>query len=740
MNEGKNRNNSSLPSWMNVREMDRLLKNNRDVVNVENRRFLTVCLIGIITILCGLIVAAFAFGWQHLIPTYLTYLVAMAALALVTYFITTKKPDMSVLPLMYIFMTVLYMFAYAIAFFVVPRGTIILFVIVLFITPIVILDNHKRTSSLMTLMTIVFLYLAVTRLPDGAHISDYVVNGIVVAGGGLLVGIYIYGIRIHGMENQRLLKEQLELKKEMEKTKGILDSIHCGVAVLNVYKTGKVIVEYANKESQMQVNASRPKGTDAWEYVHPDDIQRVKKAFLDNYNKKRYKIENYRLLRARGASVHVTVDLEYKDDGDGYKVFYATYQDISREISMHNKITEQLQREMALRREADQANQMKTDFLSSVSHDMRTPLNAILGYTKLALQSDDIYEDYGYLTKINMAGETLLNLINDTLDLQRIENGTTTIKPEPTNGEFMIEKVITAVKPLMDQKKINFNVDYVKEDAVPIITDPMRFQEIFINLLSNAAKFTPNGGQVDLIIKVIEKNDDKLKVRFIVRDNGIGMSDKFIPKMFEPFSQERTEETAHIGGSGLGLSIVKRLVGMMGGSIKVKSKLGAGTEFTIVLEFRKNKHAQIESQSHNVDPGILAGMKVLLCEDNDMNMEIAKAILSEAGIYTIGANNGKEGVTTFKESEVGEFDAILMDLRMPVMNGYEAATEIRKMDRQDALSVPIIAMSADAYESDIRKCMDVGMNGHVSKPVNSELLFETLAENIIKSKPMERRS
>ena len=133
-------------------------------------------------------------------------------------------------------------------------------------------------------------------------------------------------------------------------------------------------------------------------------------------------------------------------------------------------------------------------------------------------------------------------------------------------------------------------------------------------------------------------------------------------------------------------------------------------------------------------------MKVLLCEDNDMNMEIAKAILSEAGIYTIGANNGKEGVTTFKESEVGEFDAILMDLRMPVMNGYEAATEIRKMDRQDALSVPIIAMSADAYESDIRKCMDVGMNGHVSKPVNSELLFETLAENIIKSKPMERRS
>jgi PAS domain S-box-containing protein len=271
---------------------------------------------------------------------------------------------------------------------------------------------------------------------------------------------------------------------------------------------------------------------------------------------------------------------------------------------------------------AKKANSLKSEFLSNVSHDMRTPLNAILGYTRLALSSDDPQATRDYLTKTERAGNTLLSLINDTLDLQKIETGAIRLKPEPISCGDIIRGITTAVRPMIDKKQIAFTLDNSRAVMATINADAMRVQEIFINLLSNAVKFTPEGGHIELIVECVKLEKNCVHDRLIVRDNGIGISSGFLPKIFEPFAQERTAETAQIGGSGLGLSIVKRLVEMMGGRLEVESELGRGTQFTVYLDFERIDELDQEADK----PGgsqvrRLDGKKVLLCEDNAMNTE-----------------------------------------------------------------------------------------------------------------------
>ena len=260
-----------------------------------------------------------------------------------------------------------------------------------------------------------------------------------------------------------------------------------------------------------------------------------------------------------------------------------------------------------------------------------------------------------------------------------------------------------------------------------IYADAMRVEEIFINLISNAVKFTPEGGNVLLAVECVKETKDELCDKLTVKDSGVGISEEFLPKIYEPFAQERTEKTAGIGGSGLGLSIVKRLVSLMHGRIEVQSRLGEGTEFTVYLTFRKadgaagpGGTAQAEDQS------ALRGKTVLLCEDNEMNREIATAILEKKGIRVLSAVNGQEGVMRFAASRAGEISAILMDIRMPVMDGYEASRAIRAAGHPDARSVPIIALSADAYVDDIHKARECGMDGHLSKPIDPALMYSTL--------------
>src|SRR5574344_400149 len=376
--------------------------------------------------------------------------------------------------------------------------------------------------------------------------------------------------------------------------------------------------------------------------------------------------------------------------------------------------------------EARHASAMKTEFLSNVSHDLRTPLNAVLGYTELAAKSETVSLARGYLAKLDQAGRIMLSLINETLNLSKIEHGAITLKLAPVSCGDVIKKVVTTVQPSMDAKHIHFVLDNRRAVMATVRVDALRLQDIFINLLSNAVKFTPENGEITLTVECLKLEKNCVHDRLTVSDNGCGISKAFLPKVFEPFTQERFAETAGVGGSGLGLSIAKKLVELMGGTIEVQSELGKGTRFIVCLDFERIDDALLQGSPEVRLHKNLQGRRVLLVDDNEMNVEIAKAVLEMRGMLVSCANDGEKACEKFAESEPGYFDVILMDIRMPVMNGHDAAKKIRRMDRGDAKNIPIVAMSADAFDDDIQASLDAGMNGHIAKPVDPEKLYAML--------------
>ena len=379
---------------------------------------------------------------------------------------------------------------------------------------------------------------------------------------------------------------------------------------------------------------------------------------------------------------------------------------------------------------AERASESKTEFLANISHDMRTPLNGILGFTDMAAKNCQEPKVLDCLEKIKISGGLLLNLVNDTLEITRIDSGKFTFTPEPTTCREMLDSITVPIRSAAEAKGVNFILRTQHVPQGSFMIDKLNMQKIFLNLLSNAVKFTPAGGTVEFEIGAEEHPDGMVTCRSIVRDNGIGISEGFLPRMFEPFAQEHSSSISGTTGTGLGLAIVKRLVCIMGGSIEVKSTKGAGTEFTIAMPVEKTTSAA-EKETQQAPSRDLAGKKVLLCEDNAMNTEIAKAVLESRGLLVTCAADGREGTEKFAASGEGELSAILMDIRMPVMDGREAARAIRTMDRSDARTIPIIAMTADAFAEDVAKCREAGMDSHVPKPIDSRLLFSEL-ERLIK--------
>ncbi len=376
--------------------------------------------------------------------------------------------------------------------------------------------------------------------------------------------------------------------------------------------------------------------------------------------------------------------------------------------------------------DAKKASLAKTEFLSRMSHDIRTPMNGIIGLTTLAkdeLDHPEVMLDY--LNKIDSSSQFLLGLINDILDMTKIESGSVTIKREPYPLEEMLKEIDTLIRPLCYSKDVNFEIK--TEDLVCdcVQFDKLRMNQILFNLLSNAVKFTPPGGKVTFVIRHIARKDSIVKIQFIVRDNGIGIGDEFKKHIFEPFSQEK--QTEEILGTGLGLAIVKNLVSLMGGEITVESETGHGSEFVVELETEVcTNPAKKEEQEADIDDSLLKGKKVLLCEDHPINMQIAKRLLEKKGMIVTCAKNGLEGVKKFEEGPEGAYDVVLMDILMPVMDGLEATRKIRAIDRTDAKLTPIIAMTANAFQEDVRKSLEAGMNGHLAKPVDHVELFRTL--------------
>lgn len=383
----------------------------------------------------------------------------------------------------------------------------------------------------------------------------------------------------------------------------------------------------------------------------------------------------------------------------------------------------------AAKAEAEQANDAKSVFLARMSHDLRTPLNGIIGFTRLAMQEDDPAKKQEYLSKIRLSGSLLLDLINDTLDLSRIESGKLKLERDAVGSRELIDTVITALRPSAQIKGIELNVDLSLLPDETIVTDRLKFQKIVLNLVSNALKYTPEGGKVEVRVLPCEMPDSGKGLRLLVRDNGIGMSRDFLSKIFLPFAQELRPQAGNVTGTGLGMAIVKSYVDFMRGNISVESQPGRGSLFTVELPVEADAASGAPAGVRRAAPVDLTGRRILLCEDNELNIEIARSIICARGMIVDCAVNGQEALERFRTSPESYYDAVLMDIRMPVMDGLEAAAAIRGLYRADA-DVPIIAMTADAFAEDIQKCLDAGMNAHITKPLDPELLCAVIADSI----------
>ena len=375
-----------------------------------------------------------------------------------------------------------------------------------------------------------------------------------------------------------------------------------------------------------------------------------------------------------------------------------------------------------------EANKAKSEFLSKMSHEIRTPINAIIGLTKLAEESENSEDKKWYLSQIEESGNYLLGLINDVLDVSKIENGKFELHREWSNPCESFEACYSMMKPLMEKKKINFIYPKYENQNVEYqwYMDTMRMKQLILNLLSNANKFTPEGGTVEFSMTNIYRENGYVVDLITIRDTGCGMSEDFLSYIGEPFSQERNPYDCMMQGTGLGITLVKQIVAAMGGTIRFESELGKGTTVNVTIMYKLKRIERYVDLEENKNKVCLKGIKILLVEDHPLNQMIATELLKRLDAKPVVANNGEEAISIFNNSKEGEFSAILMDVRMPKINGLEATKIIRKMDRFDAPTIPIIAMSANAFQDEIDIALDSGMNDYLTKPVSVNKLYTTL--------------
>jgi signal transduction histidine kinase/ActR/RegA family two-component response regulator len=392
-----------------------------------------------------------------------------------------------------------------------------------------------------------------------------------------------------------------------------------------------------------------------------------------------------------------------------------------------NNIDAQMKRELDYQKHVAEARtRARNDFLANMSHDIRTPMNAIVGYTNIAKSNmNDPAAVTNALEKIGSSSHYLLSLINDILDISKIESGRMQVNLAPCDLESIFRRIedITALQARNKSLIITYQHDSVCHYRV--YADELRIEQVLVNIVSNAIKYTPAGKTVDLIAEEEPSEGNRNRYRFIVRDTGIGISEDYLPYIFESFTREEKTTVNRIQGTGLGLAITAKVVELMGGTISVESTPGEGSEFVVVLDL-ESLDCEVKTEESKDGTIDLSGRRVLLVEDNEINAEIACMILSQYGIEVDRATNGQNGLEQVQRHERGYYDAVLMDIQMPVMNGYEATRAIRELDSDYFKTLPIIAMSANAYDEDVKDCLAAGMNAHIAKPFNPDDLFRLL--------------
>ena len=381
---------------------------------------------------------------------------------------------------------------------------------------------------------------------------------------------------------------------------------------------------------------------------------------------------------------------------------------------------------------ANAANIAKTTFLNHMSHDIRTPMNAIIGFTDIALKLKPDREVKNYLKKIRQSSEYLMTLMNDVLDISRIESGKLEYKPVPVDLGDMVNTVLSIARGYTENRDLIFTVSTEKLKNPYVMADELRIREVLLNIISNAVKFTKDGGTISFAAESRPGKDEQhIIVRFRISDTGIGMSEEFQTRIFDEFSQENNGARTSYKGTGLGMAIAKRYVDLMGGKIEISSRQGVGSTFTVEIPLLIAEHVPAEKEEKLKNDIDVRGLHVLLAEDNDLNAEIAVTLLEEKGMIVTRAADGKSALTQFCNTAPGTFELILMDIMMPEMNGYETTKAIRNMpDRPDGKKIPIIAMTANAFAEDIQAALDAGMDGHVAKPVDMGVLLSVITKYI----------
>ena len=476
-------------------------------------------------------------------------------------------------------------------------------------------------------------------------------------------------------------------------------------------------------------------------YVHPDDRENVARLTDSAYVRERLKTDS---------EIEFTLREQYHGEERVMRALIMRLQDADHAAVGFMDVTDQIRKEkekgklledaleMAL-----SANRAKTTFLFNMSHDIRTPMNAILGFTRIAKNHiDDRERVLDSLEKIEVSGGQLLNLINDILEMSRIESGKVEIKETPAAVTQSFENTAPMLTSLAISKSIDFTLNFGEIRDNYVWVDGAHANRVLVNLVTNAIKYTNPGGKVNVRVEqVSDPEDGKAWYRYRISDTGIGMSEEFITHIFEEFSREKTSTESRQQGTGLGLAIAKRITESMGGRIEVESRQGAGSTFTVLFPFRVQTAAEIrenykfDTETKETGDGKayekLKGLRVLLVEDNELNREIAVDILEDAEMIVSSAEDGQIAVnmirTMYEESRPEDrFDVVLMDIQMPVMDGYTASVKIREMEKPLGKGIPIIAMTANAFAEDRQKAIECGMDAHLGKPIQTELLKETL--------------
>ncbi len=381
--------------------------------------------------------------------------------------------------------------------------------------------------------------------------------------------------------------------------------------------------------------------------------------------------------------------------------------------------------------QAEKANAAKTNFLSRMSHDIRTPLNGVIGLLKI----DEAHLDDTELIKENhkkmlVSANYLLSLINDVLQMGKLENDEVVFVEEPVSLLELTMDTVTIARQRATDAGISWEYDG-KTLTIPVeyvYSSPLHLRQIFLNIYGNCIKYNKTGGVVRTSVECLEQKENRVVYRWVISDTGIGMSKEFLEHIYDPFTQENSDARSVYQGTGLGMSIVKRIITKMKGTIEITSEEGKGSEFVITLPFQIAEKPKEKPENDEEETGSIEGMRLLLAEDNELNAEIAETLLRDEGAVILRVENGAEAVKLFEESPAGTFDAILMDIMMPVMDGLEATKTIRSLEREDAKEIPILAMTANAFDEDVRKCISAGMNEHLAKPLEMEKVIAVISK------------